>query len=440
MSESKELTVQDNKLQIISNAPEIELFAKAAFKSGLWTDTKSEAQAIIKVMVGRELGFNSIFSMQKLLIVNGQITLMGEAVLAKWKEQGYHWQKIRYNKFREDIDLSDTKDKSLHGVGLLLYDNKGKLLTANTKGEGLPVIFDIDQAMTAQLLGKDNWKKYPERMMFYRAVAFTARDYTPGLISGLLTTEEAQDIEYQEVKVKPAAPMTVSESNITPEDIPQCPIHDVPFKKFAKGRASWWSHILDDGKTWCNKSDTDKLSEASFSENPTMENVVDKQVINGNGQGQSQKTTVAPPSASGVEPSKENMCPVHDLVFEDRTSKKGQPYKAHDVDGWKTKVKGKWYKPMCYPNKVWTPSPGDYNETTGEVFQAGNQQAQPEGAPDMNFFLTVTELCKDLGWDMAKGEKLSVYLEEKFLVKSLDALGETEKRELIEQLKAMVKP
>jgi hypothetical protein len=53
--------------------------------------------------------------------------------------------------------------------------------------------FSLEDARTAKLLGKDNWIKYPKRMLQMRARAFALRDVFPDVLQGLGCTEEVQD-------------------------------------------------------------------------------------------------------------------------------------------------------------------------------------------------------------------------------------------------------
>lgn len=50
--------------------------------------------------------------------------------------------------------------------------------------------FTIEEAEQANLLGKDNWKKYPIRMLEARAKAALARDLFPDVLHGIYTPDE----------------------------------------------------------------------------------------------------------------------------------------------------------------------------------------------------------------------------------------------------------
>ncbi len=265
--------------------------AQAAVDSGMYPDITKTEQAVMKMLAGRELGLSPLFSLQKLLIIKGQITCMGEVIIYKWQELGYTWQRIDYNKDGEDIGLPSTKDKTLYGCGVILWSPSGKLLTKDAEGNAKPCTFDMGRASIAGLTTKDNWRHYPDRLLWYRAVAFTARDYSPGLTGGMVTTEEMQDVvTLQKADVKhistggsvEAVSVTIAgEGTVSGHvEVPTCPKHNVPFQSCQNKRtgAKWWAHMIDgctDRKakdSWCNKSDLEKeLEKASEPEAPASE-------------------------------------------------------------------------------------------------------------------------------------------------------------------------
>ena len=60
-----------------------------------------------------------------------------------------------------------------------------------TRGESTGIVaFTIDDARTAGLLGKDNWKKYPAAMLSARATARAARQAAPDRLAGCYTPDE----------------------------------------------------------------------------------------------------------------------------------------------------------------------------------------------------------------------------------------------------------
>lgn len=60
-----------------------------------------------------------------------------------------------------------------------------------TRGKSTGIVkFDIDEARSAGLLAKDNWKKYPSAMLAARAKANAARQSAPDRLAGCYTPDE----------------------------------------------------------------------------------------------------------------------------------------------------------------------------------------------------------------------------------------------------------
>jgi len=82
--------------------------------------------------------------------------------------------------------------------------------------EGQVTIFDFtwDQAKTAGLVGKDNWKKYPENMLYARNVGNYVRTYCPELAAGIYTPEEMMDIKDVDAVISTPEPSPSTESSL----------------------------------------------------------------------------------------------------------------------------------------------------------------------------------------------------------------------------------
>ncbi len=160
-----------NEIIQIKEAQEYELMklqAGALFKSGMFPDLKSHAQAVVKVMVGKELGMSPFQSVTCIYMVNGkpEISARGVASLIA-KHPLYSYRIIKATKEICEIefyDKSDTNGNENNKVGM--------------------VSFSITEAQEAGLLGKDNWKKYPSDMLFARALSRGCRRYAPGIFNG----------------------------------------------------------------------------------------------------------------------------------------------------------------------------------------------------------------------------------------------------------------
>ena len=148
-------------LAIYGQFDQMQRAALALAKSGYFTDVKSEAQAIVKVMAGAELGLPPFASMTGIHIIQGK-PVLGANVLAT----------LVKNDPRYDYHIKACDDKQ----AVLTWYEDGKVVGESS--------FTWQEATGAGLTGKDNWKKYPSDMLFARAISRGARRFAPGIFGG----------------------------------------------------------------------------------------------------------------------------------------------------------------------------------------------------------------------------------------------------------------
>ncbi len=139
------------------------------FKSGYFADVKSEAQAIVKVLAGAELGLPPFASMAGIHIISGRPALGSNVIATLVKNDP------RYNyKVVECTAKTCTID----------WQENGQSVGQSS--------FTIDEATTAGLTNNPSWKKFPSDMLFARAITRGARRYAPGIFGGspIYTPEE----------------------------------------------------------------------------------------------------------------------------------------------------------------------------------------------------------------------------------------------------------
>ena len=159
----------NDSLAIYKEFDNVQRAATALYKSGYFKDATSEAQAIVKVMAGAELGLPPFASMTGINIIQGKPAL-GSNVIAT----------LVKNDARYDYRIKSCTNTECE----LVWFENGKEVGAST--------FTIAEAATAGLSNKDNWKKYPSDMLFARAISRGARRYAPGIFGGspVYTPEE----------------------------------------------------------------------------------------------------------------------------------------------------------------------------------------------------------------------------------------------------------
>jgi len=149
--------------------------AKAFKESGLFPDLKSEAQAIVKIQAGKELGIEPFASIQGVNIVLGKPVMSANLQAGLIKKSGkYNYKMIEHN---EQV------------CKLEFYEKWGDTWQVLGSSE-----FTIKEAQQAGLAHKDNWKKHAKNMLFARAMSNGAKWYCADVfITG--TYNESDDFD-----------------------------------------------------------------------------------------------------------------------------------------------------------------------------------------------------------------------------------------------------
>ncbi len=143
---------------------EMTWIGKVFYKSGMFTDTRDEAVAIVKIMAGQEMGLAPFESMTGINIIKSRPTLSAATIGAKIKASPKYDYRVKVaTELKNQIDFYEIEE--------------GKRILIGSS------IYTIEQAQKAGLLGKDNWKTYPEDMLFARNISRGSRRYTPDVFT-----------------------------------------------------------------------------------------------------------------------------------------------------------------------------------------------------------------------------------------------------------------
>lgn len=182
-----------NALTVYERMNELSTAATALHQSGFFSDVKTQAQAMVKVMAGAEIGLPPFASMSGIHIVQGKPVLGANLIATLVKNDP------RY----------DYRIKQATGEACVItwYEN-GK-----ASGESA---FTMAEAQAAGLTGKQTWKAYPSDMLFARALTRGARRYAPGIFGGapiytpeemgIDTDEEGHIVQGEVINVTPPSP------------------------------------------------------------------------------------------------------------------------------------------------------------------------------------------------------------------------------------------
>jgi hypothetical protein len=130
-------------------------------QSGLFADTRGAAQAVVKVMAGRELGFGPIAAMTGVNIIRNRVTLSANLMAAAIRRSRRYDYRIR-----EHTDSTCTIEFSMDGQPIGTSP------------------FTMEDARRAGLASGENWKKYPRNMLFARAMSNGAKWHCPDVFGG----------------------------------------------------------------------------------------------------------------------------------------------------------------------------------------------------------------------------------------------------------------
>lgn len=141
--------------------------ATVFLKSGLFSDTKTEAQAVVKILAGLEIGLQPFEAMRGLDIISGKPVMNAGLISSRIKASG---------KYDFRVVVHTTEVCEIH-----FYQDGKK------SGESR---FTMEDAKNAGLLRKDVWRQYPRNMLYARALTNGARWYCPDVFGGAIYTAE----------------------------------------------------------------------------------------------------------------------------------------------------------------------------------------------------------------------------------------------------------
>ena len=176
-----------NELTTIQQLPmaEIQTISKTVFDSGLFADTKSAAQAMVRILAGQEIGIPPFAAMSGIHIIQGKPTIGAGLIASRVKGSGKYDYKV--------IEMTD------------------KICTIEFMQGGASIgktSFTIEDAKKA---GTKNLDKFPRNMLFARCISNGVKFYCPDVFSGpVYVPEEMQNIT-EDIKHEVIEPDTKAE-------------------------------------------------------------------------------------------------------------------------------------------------------------------------------------------------------------------------------------
>lgn len=171
---------------------DVQMMAEAIAKCGFF-GVKTKDQALGLMLVAQAEGRHPATIAQEYDIIQGRPALKSAAALARFQHAGG-----RIDWIRSDATVASARFR--HDLG----------------GE-LVITWDMDRAKVAGLLGKDNWRKFPDQMLRARVVSEGVRAVFPACLNGMYLAEEVQDFEPSTAPKTASAPIVTESVEIVPE-------------------------------------------------------------------------------------------------------------------------------------------------------------------------------------------------------------------------------
>ena len=148
------------------NLDDLQRFSKMALASQFFGNASNLAQACLKIQMGAELGLAPVQALNSIQVIKGKPTMSANLMAALVKRAGYSYT---------------MKMEKGSSCTLTFFSKDGRELGESN--------FTMSDAKRAGLKGGP-WLKYPDNMLFARAISNGARWFAPEIILGFYSTEE----------------------------------------------------------------------------------------------------------------------------------------------------------------------------------------------------------------------------------------------------------
>jgi hypothetical protein len=153
------------------------------YESKILKDIQSEAQAIVKILAGREMGLSPLQLMTTVFILDSKIGYETKIFLSKIKKSGKYDYSVKF----------EEKDGKVEGCEVTFYKlEKDKQICIGVAK------FTIYDAARIGLINKSNYKNYTDLMLFYRAASKGIKMYCPDMLDGAALAEDYIELTARE--------------------------------------------------------------------------------------------------------------------------------------------------------------------------------------------------------------------------------------------------
>lgn len=161
-----EVTKWDQPLDLSNlTVTQMRFMGQAMADSGMFPDLqKDSAKAVVKILAGQEIGVTPFQAMTGINIIQGKAALGSNIMAAKLKGSPKYDYRADVSSDACTIHILQKESGKYEEIGSFTYS------MADAKRQGLDL--------------KDNWKKYPQNMLFARAISNAIRMFAPDVFNG----------------------------------------------------------------------------------------------------------------------------------------------------------------------------------------------------------------------------------------------------------------
>lgn len=201
----------ENRGIVISDMEGMWRWSQYVAASGLAPKGMEKPESIfVATQMGLEVGLTPMAALQNIAVINGRPTIWGDSQLAIVRSTG------ELEEFSESYEANGEplpRNPSTYSDDVTAV--------CRVKRRGYPAqesTFSVADAKKAQLWGKQGpWSQYPARMLRFRARSFALRDNFGDALRGMLTSEEAADMDAV-IDVTPPKALTQAQPKFTKKE------------------------------------------------------------------------------------------------------------------------------------------------------------------------------------------------------------------------------
>lgn len=178
----------------LANFEAYEKMSTVFVESGAFPKTMNAAKFVVLMQAWFDLWLAPTEAIRSLAIINGNVSMFGAKVIERVRA---NWYKIELKEELKD----EIYEKDWQKFKRMIWYCEATLTKRNNVNDTVQAgeeetwteKYTMEDAKTAWLLGKDNWKNYPKLMLRYRAIGQAVKFFCPEVLGWVSMYEEMKD-------------------------------------------------------------------------------------------------------------------------------------------------------------------------------------------------------------------------------------------------------